>query len=220
MFGLLIGLSVTSLLLIICLYLYIKIQKLGKEAIIYKRKGLKSLMVVMGSGGHTSEMTALLSGLQMGLDKKKYSPIHFVTASDDELSKTKARQIVRNKALNEDITQCLLHSITRSRSVGQSYWTSIWTTLISLKECFVLLLTFRPDLIICNGPAICVPICFAAKLLSKDVRIVFVESICRTESLSLTGKILYYLRICDHFLVQWPQLSHKYKRSQFIGLLV
>lgn len=70
----------------------------------------------------------------------------------------------------------------------------------------------------------CVPICLAAYLLrvlalSDSVYrpyIVFAESYCRVQSLSLTGKILY--PIADRFIVQWETLlSSRYPRAQFIG---
>jgi len=43
---------------------------------------------------------------------------------------------------------------------------------------------------------------------------------CRVESLSTTGKLLYYLGIADEVLVQWPQLSKKYLSSTYLGRLV
>ena len=78
-----------------------------------------------------------------------------------------------------------------------------------------------PSLVLCNGPGTCVPICAAALLVRllgiKYISIVYVESVCRVESLSLSGKIM--LRLADHFLVQWPGLTKKYPRAQFIGRL-
>lgn len=57
-------------------------------------------------------------------------------------------------------------------------------------------------------PGTCLPIClagFALRFLGlKRVRVVFVESLCRVHSLSLTGRLLYYL--ADRFVVQWPGL--------------
>jgi beta-1,4-N-acetylglucosaminyltransferase len=38
-------------------------------------------------------------------------------------------------------------------------------------------------------------------------KIIFVESFCRVQSLSMTGKILYY--VADRFIVQWPGLQEK-----------
>ena len=46
---------------------------------------------------------------------------------------------------------------------------------------------------------------------------VYVESICRVESLSLSGLIMYYF--ADHLLVQWPQLKDKYPKSIYLGEL-
>lgn len=75
---------------------------------------------------------------------------------------------------------------------------------------------------LCNGPGTCVPPCVAAVLLGlfgvKKVLIVFVESVCRVQTLSLTGRILYWLS--DYFFVQWPPLRDKYPRSIFLGRIV
>lgn len=83
---------------------------------------------------------------------------------------------------------------------------------------FVLLL-FQ---VLCNGPGTCVPLCLAGLLLGilrmKKVLIVYVESICRVQTLSLTGKILY--PISDYFFVQWSSLRDKYPKSIFLGRIV
>lgn len=74
----------------------------------------------------------------------------------------------------------------------------------------------------CNGPGTCVPICVSALLLGilgiKKVIIVYVESICRVETLSLSGKILIHLS--DYFIVQWPTLKEKYPKSVYLGRIV
>lgn len=76
--------------------------------------------------------------------------------------------------------------------------------------------------VLCNGPGTCVPICVSALLLGilgiKKVIIVYVESICRVETLSLSGKILFHL--CDCFIVQWPTLKEKYPKSVYLGRIV
>ncbi|XP_055002331.1 UDP-N-acetylglucosamine transferase subunit ALG14 homolog isoform X3 [Sorex araneus] len=76
--------------------------------------------------------------------------------------------------------------------------------------------------VLCNGPGTCVPICISALLLGilgiKKVIIVYVESICRVENLSLSGKILFYLS--DYFIVQWPTLKEKYPKSVYLGRIV
>ncbi|VDP67040.1 unnamed protein product [Echinostoma caproni] len=76
--------------------------------------------------------------------------------------------------------------------------------------------------ILCNGPGTCIPVCFAAVLarilLMRPILIVFVESVCRTQTLSLTGKILYYSR-CADVIVQWPRLHAAYPNTVYLGLL-
>lgn len=76
--------------------------------------------------------------------------------------------------------------------------------------------------ILCNGPGTCVPVCLSAFLLGllriKRTIIVYVESICRVETLSLSGKILYYFS--DYFIVQWPDLKKKYPKSVYLGRIV
>lgn len=76
--------------------------------------------------------------------------------------------------------------------------------------------------VLCNGPGTCVPLCAAGLLLGilglKRVLIVYVESICRVETLSLSGKILYYFS--DYFFVQWAPLKDKYPKAICLGRLV
>lgn len=50
-------------------------------------------------------------------------------------------------------------------------------------------------------------------------RVVYVESIARVSSVSLSGAILYWSRLTDGFFVQWPELLAKYPRAQFSGRL-
>lgn len=47
----------------------------------------------------------------------------------------------------------------------------------------------------------------------------YVESIARVSSLSLTGKILYKLRLADAMFVQWPAMQKKFPRSLYEGRL-
>lgn len=77
---------------------------------------------------------------------------------------------------------------------------------------------------LCNGPGTGLPICIISAIFSIfkicKIKIVFVESICRVKTLSLTGLILYKTRLTDALLVQWPELNEKYPRTKFIGRLI
>ncbi|XP_019386611.1 PREDICTED: UDP-N-acetylglucosamine transferase subunit ALG14 homolog [Crocodylus porosus] len=176
-----------------------------------------SLLVVAGSGGHTTEMLRLLSSLS-----QSYSLRHYVFAESDKMSEAKIRSFEEKRA--ETFTNSLftLNRIPRSREVRQSWISSVATTLYSMCYSLPLTVKLKPDLILCNGPGTCVPVCISALLLwilgLKKVIIVYVESICRVETLSLTGKILYYFS--DYFIVQWPALKEKYPKSKYLGRIV
>ncbi|XP_062437634.1 UDP-N-acetylglucosamine transferase subunit ALG14 homolog isoform X2 [Rhea pennata] len=135
-----------------------------------------SLLVVAGSGGHTTEVLRLLSCLS-----ESYSPRHYILADSDKMSEAKIRSFEQKRAE-----------------------------------------IFSNSQILCNGPGTCVPVCISALLLGllglKRAIIVYVESICRVETLSLSGKILYYFS--DHFIVQWPALKEKYPKSVYLGRIV
>lgn len=171
-------------------------------------------LVCIGSGGHTTEMLSIIKNL----DFKRYSPRFYVIAKSDEISLRKVKHIEQVK----NSEAYYIKTIPRSRNVGQSYFSSIVTTLYSVVYCIPLVIKIRPDLILCNGPGTCIPICITAFLLKlgfiSDTRIVFIESFCRTRSLSLTAKILMY--IADNFIVPWPTLKQKLKRSEYIGQLL
>lgn len=163
------------------------------------RIGPTRTMVILGSGGHTTEMLALTKEL----DKARYTPRIYVLAVTDTTSEPKVL------AQEQDRDDYQIIRIGRSRHVGQSYTSSVFTTFRSILECFPLVYGQLPDLILCNGPGTCVPICLVAFMLkvffiNTACKIVFIESYCRVKTISLSGKIL--LRFVDSFVVQWPHL--------------
>ncbi len=71
-----------------------------------------------------------------------------------------------------------------------------------------------PDVIITNGPATAVMVILAATVLKlfgiapvRKMKIIYVESWARVKTLSLSGKVLLRIGICDKFLVQWESLA-------------
>lgn len=157
------------------------------------------IMVLLGSGGHTGEMMYILSSL-----KKEYSTqISSVSTNDDSISPIK---FTRRFPTSRNF------SIPRPRKVGQSYFTSIFTTIYAAFATFILLLKQRPDCIISNGPALCVPFFYLAKIISiftqKPIKLLYIESLCRISSLSLSGKLVK--PICDKFIVQSELLNGDY----------
>jgi len=177
-----------------------------------KPKKKVSTMIVFGSGGHTTEMLRLL----VRLNADRYHPCHYVLSHSDTTSTDKIQSAdlqVSKKAA--------WHKIYRSREVKQSYWTTLLTTARASIESVALIARIRPELIICNGPGTCVPICYSAFLMRllgiNEPTIIFVESFCRVKSLSITGKLLY--PIADRFIVQWPELADKYSSAEYLGVI-
>jgi beta-1,4-N-acetylglucosaminyltransferase len=189
---------------------------------------------VLGSGGHTSEMMLLLTAQRTaaGVDDDDDNDrsgtskfIHYVLAETDTTSRLYVEHRERRWRGNNDDAACAFHTIPRSREVAQSYATSVLTTLVAIVACLRLVWRLRPRALLTNGPGTCVPVVAAAWLLSRlclipPVAIVFVESVCRVQTLSLTGRLVYPL--ADKFIVQWPtpELTRRYPRATYIGRLL
>ncbi|XP_043082387.1 UDP-N-acetylglucosamine transferase subunit ALG14 homolog [Puntigrus tetrazona] len=181
------------------------------------KKGSVSVLVVAGSGGHTTEIIRLMGSLS-----QSYSPRHYVIADTDKMSEEKIRTFEAEREKSSSPSQFTIHRIPRSREVRQSWSSSVLSSLGALITSVPLVFRLQPDVVLCNGPGTCVPLCAAGLLLGilglKRVLIVYVESICRVETLSLSGKILYYFS--DYFFVQWTPLKDKYPNAIFLGRLV
>ena len=215
-------------------------------------------MVVLGSGGHTSEMMRLIDEL----DPTTYGPMVYIIADTDGTSLARLEGHVAKRAGGcerigigsgaSGAAQLEVHRVPRAREVHQSYATSVLTTLRSFAWTVILLLRVRPDLIIANGPGTCIPILYASFLLRalsniiflpidcarsgfstmhatsppasstssslRRCRLVFVESVCRVRTLSLSGRLAY--PIVDLFVVHWPYLTERYPRARVSDVFV
>ncbi|KAK7309637.1 hypothetical protein RJT34_06530 [Clitoria ternatea] len=189
------------------------------------KRALKSAstLIILGSGGHTAEMLNLLAVLE----KDRFKPRFYIAAATDNMSLQKA-QLLENTLATENATKVTdtaqFMKIYRSREVGQSYLTSIWTTLVAMVHALWLMIKVRPEVILCNGPGTCIPLCaiaFVFKILGiKWSSIFYVESIARVRKLSLSGLLLYKLRMADQLFVQWPKLQEQYPRAIYVGRLM
>ena len=144
-----------------------------------KRKPLR-VAAILGSGGHTTEMLSIIQHLS----KDKYFPLTYIVAYSD----TTSIQQFRNPSkgiLADNITPQKLYTIPRSREVGQSYFTSMFTTLWSTLNAFSVVISIRPDVLICNGPRTCIPVVFAVLITRilglNEGKLIFVESFCRVK---------------------------------------
>lgn len=170
----------------------------GRKVLPHQRrntsKNLKTL-IVAGSGGHTTEILRVTEVL-----RSSYSPRSYIVAQTDKMSETKINAMEKNRAHSD--FNYKISFIPRSREVQQSWLSSVVSTIYSCVITFPLVWSERPDLL--TG--------------IKKVTIIYIESICRVKTMSLSGKILYYF--ADQFIVQWPDLKENYPLVQYMGRVV
>jgi UDP-N-acetylglucosamine:LPS N-acetylglucosamine transferase len=102
------------------------------------------------------------------------------------------------------------------------YWVQMQEARMLGKACvnflkaLIILPKSKPDLLVCTGASLAVPFIFASKLYG--IKTVFIESISRSRSLSLSGRLVYHL--VDEFYVQWPECVERYPKAQYRGVVV
>ena len=176
------------------------------------------ILVVLGSGGHTTEMLRLLKPVVRA--KADRLDVVFVVAASDHTSVPRIASILGVEFRFQ------LATVPRLRNVGESVTTALLRVPITLISALRVIWSSNPDVIITNGPGTCFPLIFASLILeflfiqARPVRI-FVESFCRVTTISTTGKLAY--RLVDSFILQWkpsPELAARYPRAKFLGVLI
>ncbi|CAI4055403.1 N-acetylglucosaminyldiphosphodolichol N-acetylglucosaminyltransferase anchoring subunit ALG14 SKDI_02G1760 [Saccharomyces kudriavzevii IFO 1802] len=186
------------------------------------KKPLK-IFVFLGSGGHTGEMLRLLQNYNdLLLDK---STVY--VGYSDQASKQKFARLMKN------FGHCKVqyYEFMKAREVKATLLQSVKSIIGTLVQSFVHVIQIRfamcgsPHLFLLNGPGTCCIISFWLKLIELIVlfldssHIVYVESLARINTPSLTGKILYWM--VDEFIVQWQELRDNcLPRSKWFGILV
>ncbi|RZC74159.1 hypothetical protein C5167_049633 [Papaver somniferum] len=157
-------------------------------------------LIVLGSGGQTAEMINLIRVLQ----RDRFTPRVYVAASTDNMSLQKAQVL--------EASIWLISGLELQAGPDK------------LKETAQFMQIYQSREILCNGPGTCFPLCVIALLFKvlgiRWSSIFYVESIARVKRLSLSGLLLYKLRIADLVFVQWPHLQKKYPRTLYVGCLM
>lgn len=105
--------------------------------------------------------------------------------------------------------------------VGRTYFIAHserdWKLLLNFWEAFAILRKERPDVILSTGAGSVVPFAIVGRLLFST-RVVFVETVTRVVSPSLTGRIMY--RLAHRFFYQWESLARFYRNGTYGGPLL
>lgn len=177
------------------------------------------MMVLLGSGGHTGEMLRILNN---GIRYEKFKKITWVTTDENSLQKSQTSSISTNS--NIEIEYMIL---PRARNVGQSFKSSILTTLRCLLKISMIFFSDNsslPDVVLCNGPGTSVPLCYLIflfkflKFQPTRGKIIYIESLARVNRMSLSGWLVY--PIANRFIVQWEKLHQDWRRTEYHGFLV
>ena len=155
-------------------------------------------MVVLGSGGHTTQMVRITEMLSDLYD------FEYVVNDDDDKSVKKIKYI-------GDV-----HVIPRPRRIyDKSVIRSVFLTIHSIVKSFGIIMNSKSVGIVSAGPGLAVPLFIWASIFRK--KRIFIESWSRVNTKSTTGKICYYLS--DMFFVQWPELTNRYPKAIYAGRL-
>jgi len=111
-----------------------------------------------------------------------------------------------------------IHYLGPTRKHPLRFFSNTARLALSIIESVRLVRRLRPHAILALGTATAIPLFMAGKLFR--VPCVFVESLTRVEQMSLTGRILYRLRLADRFYVQWAGLQQKFDRAIYAGAVI
>ena len=156
------------------------------------------VLVVLGEGGHTSEMLNLVDQLDAGHD------LHYVLVAEDEMSEGRIRRAGA------------VHRIRRPNAKDSAKAMAVLQTAVAQLQSLWLLARVRPKAVLSSGPAVGIPVAVAAKVVGADV--IFVETIARVTGLSMTGRLMR--RLADLYFVQWPGAQAAAPGSRYEGRLV
>ena len=157
----------------------------------------KTIIVVLGDGGHTAQMIRLVNLLESQYDYE------YIIAKQDKLSIYKI--LIKGK----------VHFINRVAVFGDNYFIRFCKLIRGLYEVYPIVKNSNTQAIITCGPNISVPICIIGKILNK--KIIFIETWSKVYSKTSSGRLIYYF--ADLFFIQWKSLIEIYPKAIYAGRL-
>jgi hypothetical protein len=144
------------------------------------------VLLVASSGGHLLELM----------------PLRDIVDRDHRRWVTFDRPDAMSMLDGEDV-KCAFHPTDRS----------IKNLALNLLLAWRHLRRVRPRAIVTTGSGVAVPFCVLGRLLG--IHVVFIESLTRITSLSLSARMIY--PFAHDFFVQWPDLLERYPRAKYAG---
>lgn len=159
----------------------------------YKGEVVKKVIFVSSSGGHLSELL-MLEDLFYEYDYL------LVTESTD----------VTSKLIDKYNMEFLKYGPSKN------IFKYLYNVLYNIFKSFKIVKKIRPETVVTTGAQVGGIFAFISKLYGS--KIIYIESIARVNTLSITAKVIYHF--ANKFYVQWEKLAMKYKKAQYLGRLM
>jgi beta-1,4-N-acetylglucosaminyltransferase len=155
------------------------------------------ILVVLGDGGHTTEMLRLLELLGPNYEHS------YMMSTQDSISEGKITW------------KGPVYRVPMPLGKGASDRNLVRVMRSALKQLRVLL-RVRPKAILSTGASIALPVSVFGRLMG--VKVIHVETGSRVRTMSSTGRLMY--RIAHLFFVQWEPLQKDYPKAVYAGRLL
>lgn len=160
----------------------------------------KKLLVTLGGGGHLYQAKSLIRSLG-----DAYEFCYVTTPDSMSFSRS-------------GLPEGRIFRIPSIISFTEPPWRLAWNRVASVFVAFYILATARPDAVICVATAFSIPLLLAARLTGR--RGIYIESITRVRTRTVTGRIVDRLRLARRFYAQWPVTADLYRSAVYRGTVV
>jgi len=178
-----------------------KVIMVDKKSRIRSEKDRFSILITIGGGGFSTQSLKLVNQLKHKCD---FTYVTTITGVWED---------IENRLPTEGELICM----TDLGLMNASFPSRIKKFFIALKQAYSILSMKKYDGVIAIASSISVPLLIVAKL--KRLKTLYIESIIRVREPTLTGRIIYNLRISDRFYVQWEYLLKIFPKAVCKGRL-
>ena len=156
---------------------------------------MKRVIFTSSSGGHLTELLKL---------EKLFSEYEYLLVTE----KTEVTERLNEK-----------YNIEYLKYGSRFYFFKyIFIFLYNIIKSISIVLKFKPETVVTTGAHTGGILCYVAKILNPKTKIIYIETLAKTMSLSMTGNNVY--KIADKFYVQWKNLADMYEKAECIGRLM
>lgn len=156
---------------------------------------------ILVSGGHSTE--ALRVAELLGDDVEK----SYITFKGDSLTISKIRQKGEIIVVTCSFQEVLRGNLLKILLCLPKFLLAIFEGIRAIRK-------LEPHAVVSTGSGPAIPIMIAAKIAGKKV--IYIESMARISSKSLTGAVAYHF-LADQFFIQWPEQKLLYPNAIYEG---